>query len=88
MIGRDDPSGVRAGAIRNETTQASVNLYTELERAVCAACGVPYGLIFSGGDGAAARENFRFFAASTIAPILEVLKTEWAAKVGPLNLRP
>ena len=85
MVAREDPSGVRAGVVRNETPQASVNLYTELERAVCAACGVPYGLIFSDGDGAAAREQFRFFAASTVAPILEVVKTEWAAKVGPLT---
>ena len=85
VFGRDDPSGVKAGVVRNETPQASVNLYTELERAVAAACGVPYGLIFSDGDGAAARENFRFFAASTIAPILGVVQTEWQAKVAPLK---
>ena len=85
IAGRDDPSGVRAGTVKNETTQASVNLYAELERAVCAALGVPAGLVLPDGDGAAAREQFRFFAASTVAPFLGVVKAEWEAKVAPLQ---
>ena len=84
-VSTNDPTGLRAGVLKNETTAALVELYEQLERAVCAAMGVPGGLILSDGDGAAARENFRFFAASTIAPILEVVKTEWQAKVGPLK---
>ena len=85
ISGRDDPSGVRAGAIKNETTAAVVDLHEQLERAVCAALGVPGGLVLSGGDGAAAREDFRRFAAATVAPILGVVKTEWEAKVAPLK---
>ena len=55
-----DPSGLRAGTIKNESSAPSVALYEQLERAVCAALGVPAGLILSDGDGAAAREQFRF----------------------------
>ena len=80
-----DPSGLRAGTIKNESSAPSVALYEQLERAVCAALGVPAGLILSDGDGAAAREQFRFFAASTVAPFLGVVKAEWEAKVAPLQ---
>ena len=80
-----DPSGLRAGVLKNESTTAVVALYEQLERSVCSALGVPAGLILSGGDGAAARENFRFFAASTIAPMLGAIKTEWETKIAPLT---
>ena len=80
-----DPSGLRAGVLKNESTSAVVSLYEQLERTVSAACGVPYGLIFSSGDGAAAREQFRFFAASTISPFLRAVQTEWGQKVAPLQ---
>ena len=85
MLSRDDPSGVKAGTIRNETTASVVELREQLERAVCAAMGVPGGLILSGDDGAAARENFRFFASSTIAPLLRTVQTEWEAKIAALK---
>ena len=58
---------------------------SKLQRAVCGALGVPAGLVLSDGDGAAARENFRFFSAATIAPILGVIKAEWQEKIGPLT---
>ena len=85
IASRDDPSGIKAGIVRNETSAPSVALYEQLERAICGALGVPAGLILSDGDGAAARENFRFFSASTIAPILAVVQTEWQAKIAPIS---
>ena len=80
-----DPSGLKAGAIRNETTAGVVDLREQLERAVCGAMGVPSGLVQSGGDGAASREDFRRFAAATISPLLETIAAEWRAKVAPLS---
>ena len=80
-----DPSGLKAGTIKNESSAPSVELFKQLERAICGACGVPAGLILSDGDGAAAREQFRFFAASTIAPVLGAIKTEWETKIAPLT---
>ena len=85
VIGRDDPSGVRAGAIKNESTQAVVSLHEDLTRLVCGALGVPSNLVLGSGDGAAAREGFRRFAATTIASILKAIQTEWQSKVGPLS---
>ena len=80
-----DPSGLRAGTIKNESSAPVVALYAQLERAVCSVLGVPPGLILSGGDGAAAREDFRRFAAATISPMLETIAAEWRAKVAPLE---
>ena len=80
-----DPSGLKAGVLKNESSASVVALYGQLERAVCAAMGVPAGLILSGGDGAAAREQFRFFSASTVSPILRAVQTEWGQKVAPLQ---
>ena len=80
-----DPSGLRAGLLRNESSAPVVELYEKLSTLICAACGVPAGLILGGGDGSAAREQFRFFAASTVAPMLTAIKNEWEAKVAPLT---
>ena len=80
-----DPSGLKAGILRNESSAPVVALYEQVERAICGALGVPAGLILSDGDGAAAREQFRFFAASTISPLLGAVQTEWQAKIGPLT---
>ena len=82
----NDPSGLRAGVIRNEASAPVVALYEQVQREICGVCGVPAGLVLSDGDGAAARENFRFFAASTIAPILGAVQTEWQEKIGPLTI--
>ena len=85
VIGRDDPSGVRAGAIKNESTQAVVSLHEDLTRLICGVCGVPSNLVLGSGDGGAAREAFRRFAATTIASSLKAIQTEWQSKVGPLS---
>ena len=81
----NDPSGLKAGVIRNEASAPVVALYGQVQRAVCAALGVPGGLLLSGGDGAAAREDFRRFAAATIAPLLRIIAAEWQAKIAPLK---
>ena len=85
VIGRDDPSGVRAGAIKNESTQAVVSLHEDLTRLVCGALGVPSNLVLGDGDGAAARESFRRFAATTINSTLANIQREWESKIGPLS---
>ena len=85
MLSRDDPSGVRAGVVKNETSASVVTLRAQLEAAVCAALGVPGGLILGGGDGAAAREDFRRFAAATVSPLLQTIAAEWEAKIAPLK---
>ena len=84
-VSTTDPSGLRAGVLKNESSASVVALYEQLERAVCGALGVPAGLVLSDGDGAAAREQFRFFAASTIAPLLGAIKNEWETKIAPLT---
>ena len=79
-----DPSGIRAGAIKNETTAAVVKLHEDLTRVVCSVLGVPSDLILAGSE-AGSRESFRRFAASTISPLLSIVRTEWEAKVGALE---
>ena len=81
----NDPSGLKAGVIRNEASAPVVALYEQVQRAVCGALGVPPGLLLSGGDGAAAREDFRRFAAATIAPLLRIIAAEWETKIAPLT---
>ena len=77
-------SAIPAGAIGAGFSQPSVALLETQTRLVCGAMGVPSSLLLADGDGAAARESFRRFAAATIAPILDAVKTEWGAKIGPL----
>ena len=84
-VGITDPSGLKAGVLKNESSASVVALFEQLERAVCGSLGVPAGLVLSDGDGAAAREQFRFFAASTIAPLLGAIKTEWETRIAPLT---
>ena len=84
IASRDDPSGVKAGSIRNESTAAVVSLHEQLSNQICACLGVPPELL-TGASEAGGRESFRRFAASTIAPLLTLVKMEWELKIGPLN---
>ena len=83
--GDKSPAGaLEAGRIRSEITTPQVNLHDGLTRQICAALGVPAELLI-GGSEAGSRESFRRFAASTIAPLLTLIKTEWQEKIGPLT---
>ena len=78
----NDPSGIRAGVVRNEVSAPSVALHGELERAICGAMGVPSDLVLGGTSESGARESFRRLASTTITNILTTVSTEWQAKLG------
>ena len=84
IASREDPGGVRAGTIKNESTAAIVSLHENLSNQICACLGVPPDLL-TGASEAGGRESFRRFAASTIAPLLTLIQVEWQAKIGPLT---
>ena len=83
---RDDPSGIKAGVVRNETSAASVSLHESLSAQISSALGVPPDLLGSGASEAGTRESFRRFAASTINGLLEIIRVEFQAKIGPLSI--
>ena len=83
---REDPSGVRAGVVRNETSAASVSLHESLSAQISSALGVPPDLLGSSASEAGTRESFRRFAASTINGLLEIIRLEFQAKIGPLSI--
>ena len=79
---KDDPSGVKAGVVRNEVSAPSVELHVQLERAICGALGVPADLVLGGTSESSARESFRRLASTTITNILTTISREWEAKMG------
>ena len=79
---KDDPSGVKAGVVRNEVSAPSVDLHEHLERAICGAMGVPPELVLGGSSESGARESFRRLASTTITNILTTISREWEAKMG------
>ena len=83
---REDPSGIKAGAIKNETSAASVSLHEKLSAQVASALGVPADLIGSSASEAGGRESLRRFAASTINALLEIIRIEWESKIGVLDI--
>ena len=83
---REDPSGVKAGVVRNETSAAAVALHESLSAQIASALGVPADLIGSSASEAGGRESFRRFAASTINALLEIIRIEFQAKIGALDI--
>ncbi len=79
---RDDPSGIKAGIVRNESTSATVTLHEQLERAICGAMGCPYDLVLGGSSESGSRESFRRLASTTINNILVTVAREWESKMG------
>ena len=82
---KDGASALSAGGIGASFAQPSVGLHEGLTRLVCGALGVPSNLVLGDGDGAAARESFRRFAATTINNTLLLIQGEWRAKIGELS---
>ena len=80
---KDAAYALGTGVIKNETSTSVGALHGDLSRLIFGALGVPPDLLM-GGSEAGSRESFRRFAASTIAPILTVIKREWEAKIGAL----
>ena len=83
---KDQAAALHAGAIGAGFSQPSVELHEGLSRLVAGALGYPANLLLADGDGAAARESFRRMAAQTLGGILAAVKTEWEAKIGPLEI--
>ena len=77
-----DPSGLKAGAIRNEVSAPSVSLHTKLSTLICGAMGVPADLVMGSSSEQGSRESFRRFAATTINNILVTVAREWTDKLG------
>ena len=82
LSSRDDPAGVRAGTIKNETSASSVTLHGQLERAICGALGVPADLVLGSSSESGSRESFRRLASTTLNDILTTISIEWQAKMG------
>ena len=82
LASRDDPSGIKAGVIRNEVTTASVSLHTNLSTAICGAMGVPADLVLGSSSESGSRESMRRFGSTTINNILTTISAEWVAKMG------
>ena len=81
-----DPSGLKAGTIKNESTASVVSLHQNLSAQIASALGVPPDLLGSTASEAGTRESFRRFAASTINALLEIIQVEWQAKIGALAI--
>ena len=57
IASRDDPAGIRAGTIKNESSAASVSLHEKLSTAILGAMGVPADLVLgSSSESGLARE--------------------------------
>ena len=82
IASREDPSGIKAGVIRNEVTAPSVSLHTKLSTAICGAMGVPSDLVLGSSSESGSRESFRRLASTTINNILTTVSREWEFKMG------
>ena len=78
----NDPSGIKAGVVRNEVSAPSVALHEQLSNQICGAMGVPSDLVLGGSSESGARESFRRLASTTINNILTTVSTEWQFKLG------
>ena len=83
---QDNAGALHAGAIGAGFSQPSVELHENLSRLVAGALGYPSNLLLADGDGASARESFRRMSAQTLGGIFSAVKTEWEAKVSPLEI--
>ena len=82
IASREDPSGVRAGTIKNEVSAAGVALHEQLSTLICGALGVPADLVLGGSSESGSRESFRRLASTTINNILTTIAREFEAKMG------
>ncbi|MDE0398484.1 MAG: phage portal protein [Candidatus Poribacteria bacterium] len=78
----EDYKQIRFGA--DPTTQ-HLELRSQLQRDIIAACGVPVELV-SRSDGAAMRESWRRFVISTIRPMGQLIADTLTARIGPVEL--
>ena len=82
IASREDPSGIRAGVIRNEVTASTVSLHDKLSTLILGAMGVPSDLVLGSSSESGSRESFRRLASTTINNILTTISREWESKMG------
>ena len=82
LASREDPSGIKAGVIRNEVTAPAVTLHTKLSTAICGAMGVPADLVLGSSSESGARESMRRLGSTTIQNILVTIAREWTETTG------
>ena len=82
MISKEDPSGVRAGAIKNEVTASSVSLHEKLSTAILGAMGVPSDLVMGSSSESGSRESMRRFGSTTVQNLMVTISREWESKMG------
>ncbi len=79
---REDPGGIRAGVVRNESSAPTVSLHEKLSALICGAMGVPADLVMGSSSESGSRESFRRLASTTIQNILTTISREWVDKMG------
>ena len=79
---REDPSGIKAGVIRNEVTAPSVSLHGKLATMICGALGCPADLVLGSSSESGSRESMRRFGSTTIQNLLVTIVREWELKLG------
>ena len=81
IASREDPSGIKAGTIRNEVSAPSVSLHEQLERAICGALGCPPDLVLGGSSESGSRESMRRFGSTTVQNLMVTIAREWESKM-------
>ena len=81
---RDKAAALGTGVLGPKIEEATNTLNDSLSRVVCASIGVPEQLVMGGGE-TGSKDSWRRFCISTCAPILQIIVSEWAEKIGPLE---
>ena len=82
IASREDPSGIKAGVVRNEVTASSVTLHDKLSTAILGAMGCPSDLVLGSSSESGSRESMRRFGSTTIQNIMVTIAREWESKMG------
>ena len=82
IASREDPSGIRAGVVRNEVTASTVSLHEKLSTAILGALGCPADLVMGSSSESGSRESMRRFGSTTIQNLMVTIAREWESKMG------
>ena len=81
IASREDPSGIKAGVIRNEVTASTVTLHDKLSALILGAMGVPADLVMGSSSESGSRESMRRFGSTTIQNLMVTISREWESKM-------
>ena len=82
IASREDPSGIKAGVVRNEVTASTVSLHEKLSTLILGAMGVPADLVQGSGSESGSRESMRRFGSTTIQNLMVTIVREWEGTMG------